>query len=832
MNSLSQPKPLQPLADLIVTHEQWLMNRIQKYAIKHKYAEYTSTLPKAWQVSICKLSEPLIRAIAEYQEIPELEPYHNHQQDTITEVGIIQARHYSRLGINFSLLLGLMKDYRQSYVDLLELGNFQSEEKNTYTLFINRFFDRLELGFCSEWTELTAEKKILELQQKNIDLSTDLAETEEKLNAIVNFNVNGLIITDRQGKILFINPAGEQILNSKAQEILGEDFGIPLNFQTSTEIAIPHKKGQLLIAEMNVIPIFWKKKRAYLVSLVDVTKRKEIEEKLKFLYQASEQSPASIIITNSEGKIVYVNSKFEKTTGYLREEVIGENPRILKSGHYDTQTYTKLWETISSGEEWHGEFHNRKKNGELFWEAASISPIKDENDIVTYYVAVKEDITEKKAQQELLSYQANYDALTDLPNRLFGMRRLKQEIANANRNKYSVALIFLDLDHFKEINDTLGHQYGDELLVIASERFRSCLRESDTVARLGGDEFLIIISSLSSPLQGEIITSKLLHAMGQPFMLAGEERFISASIGVTFYPQDSDNIPTLMQNADLAMYAAKKKGRNNCQFFNEQMNVVAQKKMLEESYLRQALKNDELSLVYQPIINLQTKQVIGVESLMRWHSDYLGDVSPRDFIAIAEETGLIMELGKWLLETVCQQILMWQKKGIDIYVSINFSPRQFRDLNLQKEILATVNKYGVELGYIKLEITEQLLLEEIIIVQDLLFDLDSAEFDLFLDDFGTGYSALSYLRKYPFQAIKIDRSFVMDIEKSSEVKALIKTMIAMAHHLDLLVIAEGIETEEQLFFLESEHCFAGQGYLLSHPLTADNLGDFVKKDSQ
>ncbi|AFZ46173.1 diguanylate cyclase/phosphodiesterase with PAS/PAC sensor(s) [Cyanobacterium stanieri PCC 7202] len=659
---------------------------------------------------------------------------------------------------------------------------------------------------------------------RNIDT---LIHTQQKLGAIANYNINGLMVTDEEGKVLFLNPACKKIFAGKANQMFGELFGIPLASQKSTEIIIPYKEGKILTVKMDVTPIKWENQKAYLITFIDITKRKEIEEQFKFLHQASEQSPASIMITDNTGKIQYVNSKFETITGYTREEVIGQNPRILKSGETTKEEYQKLWETISHGKEWHGEFHNRKKNGELFWEIASISPIKDEYGFISHYVAVKEDITEKKRQEELLSHQANYDYLTELPNRLLGMERLKQEIAKANRNNLSVALIFLDLDNFKNINDTLGHQYGDELLIVVAQRLQECLRKSDTVARLGGDEFLIIISSLSSPSQGEIIASKLLYAMRNSFTIAGEERFISASIGITFYPQDGDNIQNLIQNADLAMYAAKRKGKNNFKFFNSRMNEVAQKKMQQETYLRQALKNDELFLVYQPIIDLKTKKIVGVESLMRWHNSILGNVSTIEFISIAEETGLITDLGKWLLESVCQQLADWQQQGIYIYASINLSPRQFRDVNLVDIILEMTEKYHIKPHYLKLEITEQLLVEDIPSVQGLLFNLSHLGFELYLDDFGTGYSSLSYLRKYPFKVVKIDRSFVLDMEESDKGKALIKTMIAMAYNLNLSVIAEGIETINQLKFLEAENCCAGQGYLFSRPLLADNLLDFI-----
>ncbi len=1065
---------LQPLSDLIASHEDWLMYRILEYAKDRGYTKYTSTLAEAWRVSICGLSEPLIRAIKDNYNTLELEPEANYSEDPIASFGITQAQRHRSRGITLSLFLGLMKYYRQSYLDLLELGNFKPQQIKEFELFIHRFFDRIELGFCVEWISLTENSKLEELQETNRlltneknkyltvfesineaiflldtdnqiinlnekaaqlftdldisgsfyyalsdtkielpwlinqviyfnknqkkedrfeleietnqgsryfeiklkqmldvsekflgivvicnditellesqkeikenqenlmqiqhishfgnwnwDLQTDkiywsrevyilleedpktfkpdhnlflnkiypldleafkqrekeaiitcqnfaidfriltknneirwlhqqsfvmansahqaiklmgiiqditdrkkseiaLQESEVRLRTIINTNVNGLIVINQEGKVLFVNPAGEEIFGKKSENLLGNLVGLPLVTGESTEVAIPHKNGKLVIAQMRVVPIPWKSQEAFLASLVDITELKQTEEKFKMLYQACEQSPASIVITNAEGNIEYVNPKFENLTGYTKNEVIGKNPRILKSGDTSDSEYRHLWDQLMAGKEWHGEFHNKKKNGEYYWEFASISSLKNEHDQITHFVAVKEDITQRKKAEKLLAHQANYDPLTDLPNRTLGMDRLQQAMILVQRNNKYLGVIFLDLDHFKIINDTLGHKYGDQLLIFAAKRLRNCLRKTDTVCRLGGDEFLIIITDLESPNQCEFIAKKLLNTLQKPFILQGEEIFISASIGITIYPEDSHDLENLMQNADMAMYSAKRQGRNNFQFFTSILNEEAQKRMLRENYLRNALKKEEIYIAYQPFIDLQTEKVIGAEALMRWHNVYLGLVSPMEFIPIAEETGLIIDLGEWLLEKVCHQISIWHGQGHLLKIAINLSPRQFRADNLLENIINITQKNGISPHYLELEITEQLLLEDVPGAKDLLIELNQKNFTVSMDDFGTGYSSLSYLQKYPFKVLKIDKSFINDIPYDRDAIALVKTIIKMAHGLNLKVVAEGIESEAQLRFLQAEGCDCGQGYFFSHPLISS---DFIK----
>lgn len=684
--------------------------------------------------------------------------------------------------------------------------------------------------FEARIVQLTSDETIAVVRDISDRKHSELAlkESEERLKTIISTNPNGLVILDPDGKVLFVNPAAKTLFGRKTEDLMGRILGIPIIVNNYSEIEILQPTGKLVIARMRLVKINWEEKEAFLASLVDVTDLQQAQEQLKILYQATEQSPVSVVITDAEGNIEYVNAKFEQLTGYSRQEVIGENPRILKSGKTSRQEYRYLWQTLISGKEWHGEFHNRKKNGELFWEAASISPIKNQEGVITHFVGIKEDITERKQQEITLAYQANYDALTGLPNRFLAIDRLKQAILQAERQNKRVALMFIDLDHFKNVNDTLGHEYGDLLLQQVSQRLSDCLRKSDTVARLGGDEFLIIIANLEQPNHCKVIASKILATLEKPFDLLGEEAFISASIGITLYPDDGHDVSVLMRNADAAMYLGKRGGRNDFKFYTIGMNEEAQSRVRIEKLLRHALQENEFYIVYQPIIELKSDTVIGAEALLRWHNSELGQVNPDQFISIAEETGLITELGAWVISQACQEVVTWRTQGSPIWVAVNLSPRQFREAKLLEIITNAIRVNGITNHCLELEITEKLLLEDFPGSQGLINQLHQMNFRLSIDDFGTGYSALSYLIKFPFNRLKIDRSFIADLCHNPEVLGLVKTIIAMGHGLKLEVIAEGVETSEQANILKNQGCDYAQGYFFSPPLVSEQFQGYLQ----
>ncbi|MEB3310886.1 MAG: EAL domain-containing protein [Snowella sp.] len=564
----------------------------------------------------------------------------------------------------------------------------------------------------------------------------------------------------------------------------------------------------------------------------EIQQRKALEKRLHILSMVSEQSPVSIVITDVDGNIEYVNPKFTEISGYSLEEVIGQNPRVLKSGHTSPEDYQKLWQQISNGQEWRGEFHNRRKNGELYWEAASISPIKDENGVITHFVAVKEDITLRKLQEERLAHQAHYDALTDLPNRVLGMDRLNQALIQAERQGHLVAVMFVDLDHFKDINDIFGHEIGDYLLVEAAKRLSSCVRKSDTVARLGGDEFLVILPLVSAFSSVELIAHRILDSIQLPFYLLGKELFVSTSIGIALYPRDGQLSSVLMRNADSAMYQSKRQGRNMFSCYLPNLYEIAEHRLKIDYHLRYAQIKNELKLFYQPLLDLVSGKVVGAEALIRWYNPFLGWISPEEFIPIAEEVGLIFELGEWTLSQACQMLKKWQTQYHQLFwIAVNVSPRQLHRPNFATMVCQILEYLQVSSHCLEIEITEGCLMEDTAYIQQLLQQLNEAQIHLSIDDFGTGFASLNYLHRFPFKTLKIDRSFIAEIPHKADSVALVKTIIAIAKGLDMKIVAEGVETEEQLKFLQQEQCDYAQGYLFCKPVSAEDFETYLTTSS-
>ena len=565
--------------------------------------------------------------------------------------------------------------------------------------------------------------------------------------------------------------------------------------------------------------------------LMDITDHKQAEEQLHLLSEASEQSPASIVITDNRGYIQYVNPKFETITGYTAAEARGKKPSILKTGHTPPEQYRQLWTTITSGKTWTGEFLNQKKNGELFWETASISPVKDVNGQITHFVAVKEDITVHKETAEMLAYQAHYDLLTDLPNRALAIDHLKLAISQAERDREYVAVLLIDLDHFKTVNDSIGHDVGDLLLCHVAERLKQLIQPGDTLARLGGDEFLMILQGLEDLEQVLPFGHQVLEVIEQPYLLKHVECYTSASIGVAIYPLDSESSSILLRNADIALYNAKNSGRKNIKCFESGMNLCAQRRHQVANQLRRALEFNEFSLVYQPLVDLNRDCIIGAEALLRWHNPTLGSVSPGEFIPIAEELGLIVPIGDWVIHAACEQISRWQDslKG-PFSLAINLSTRQFKTGRLAEVLANALDRHQVAPHQLELEITESLLLDDQPTTQSLMKQLKGMGLRLSIDDFGTGYSALSYLRRFSLDVLKIDRSFISDLPDNQDLGALVRAVILMAHELQLQVIAEGVETSAQLDFLKSQGCDYAQGFWFSQALGADEFFNYALRD--
>ncbi len=549
---------------------------------------------------------------------------------------------------------------------------------------------------------------------------------------------------------------------------------------------------------------------------------------LRKLSSAVEQSPASVIITNTGGIIEYVNRAFVEITGISAESALGKTPRILKSGLTPDHVYADLWNTITAGRVWTGELHNRRGDGRLYWEFVTIAPVRNERNVITHYVAVKEDISVRKEYEERLFRQANFDPLTGLPNRALAMDRLQQMLRTAHRGEGMVVVMFLDLDNFKNINDTLGHETGDRLLLEVGNRLASAVRENDTVARLGGDEFLILLSECKRLQDGEAVAEKMLSVLNHPVSVAGRELLVTPSIGMSLYPRDGVSVDLLLRNADAAMYQAKAAGRNTYRHYTAELNAQIQARLELEAELRFALERQELRLAYQPLVDPRTRLPVGAEVLLRWNNPRLGEVPPEEFIPLAEELGLIVEIGRWVLEQGCHRMRLWQQEhGLPLTLAVNISSRQVCSGELLGLVRQVLYRNDFDPALLELEITEHLLLDNSGEVRETLNGLRSLGVRLSIDDFGTGYSALNYLKRFPLNVLKIDRSFVSEgVNKESDA-TLIRSIVGMARGLGLEVVGEGVESSAQHQLMLECGVDRLQGFLFSRPLGETDFSAYL-----
>jgi len=551
---------------------------------------------------------------------------------------------------------------------------------------------------------------------------------------------------------------------------------------------------------------------------------------------AAFESQESLMITDAEGVILRVNQAFTESTGYTAEEIVGQTPRLLKSGRHDSEFYRAMWENLLRTGTWQGEIWDRRKDGQIYPKWMSITAVKGDGGVVTHYVGSHIDITERKAAEEKIQHLAFYDHLTDLPNRRLLLDRLNQALVFTARSGRSGALLFIDLDNFKNLNDTLGHDIGDMLLQQVTQRLESCIRKGDTVARLGGDEFVVMLLDLSeqtleAAAQTEAIGEKILAAFSQPYQLDKNTYRCTASIGVTLIDDNQKSTDELMKQADIAMYQAKKAGRNALRFFDRQMQESISARVSLENELHNALEFQQLHLHYQTQVD-STYRTLGAEALIRWIHPQRGLVLPAQFIPLAEESGLILPIGIWVLETACAQLKAWQKDGItrDLTLAVNVSARQFRQDDFVTQVQSAVQRHSINPELLKLELTESLLQEDIEDTIATMNALNEIGVQFALDDFGTGYSSLQYLKRLPLDQIKIDQSFVRDIARDSSDIAVVRATIAMAQSLELDIIAEGVETEQQRQLLLENGCANFQGYFFGRPVPIDEFEALLKDD--
>lgn len=607
--------------------------------------------------------------------------------------------------------------------------------------------------------------------------------------------------------------------------IIGSDTIINMLFPDQTDLITTYKGWSFVILTAVLIYTFLHKELRHRSQVQ--SKMNNYQDSLNKLTQAVGQSPVSILISSLDGDIEYVNQAFERLSGYSVSEAQGKKPSLFHSGKTPSRVYDELWRNIKSGTPWEGELLNQNKSGAPYWVYARISPLVNAEGKISHFLAIEEDITQRKTQEHEVTQHANYDNLTDLPNRFLALDRMSYAITNAIRHDSSVVLMFIDLDNFKQINDTLGHDKGDRVLIKVADRIKQAVRQADTVARYGGDEFLVVLGDLSDHGDATHVADKIISALIPPVTIDNQELSITASIGMAVFPEDGQDPYELLRSADAAMFGAKDKGGNGYQYHSDAIHSAATSRIDMEQKLQHALQNNELSLCYHPLIEMESGKMTGVEVLLRWDNPELGRIEPDTFIPLAETTGVIIPIGEWVIQNACQQLRCWLNEGMQpLRLSINLTPRQFCDPGLSQVIGKALEFSRLNADNLELEITEALLLRDQDNIRKILEKLRRQGVRIALDDFGTGYSSLNYLKNFPFDSLKIDRCFVRDLLTQPADMALVSATVAMAQGLGLRTVGEGVETEEQLTYLKHQGIHSVQGYYFTKPLPADEFREY------
>lgn len=692
------------------------------------------------------------------------------------------------------------------------------------------------------------------LQAERLLIETTLRESEEKLRGLYELSPLGIVLTDPKGRFVDSNDAFRATCGYSADELkeLGYWTLTPKKYHADEarqleslqrtgrygpyEKECVRKNGEVVPVRVNGMRITRSDGRNYIWSIIeDITDIKRIEADLRVAATAFE-AQVGIIVTDGDGTILRVNRAFVESTGYSALESIGMNPRLFKSGHHDAAFYAAMWQSIRGSGVWQGEIWDRRKNGELYLKWMTITAVCRDDGVPTHYVGTQIDITERKAAEDEIKYLAFYDPLTRLPNRRLLLDRLRRALAISLRSGRQGALFFIDLDHFKTINDTLGHDKGDLLLQQVAQILSTCVRECDTVARLGGDEFVVMLEDLNQNIneaaaQAEIIGQKILAALDRTYSLGGQDCRSTTSIGMTLFGNQHDAMGQLFKQADLAMYQAKGAGRNAMRFFDPEMQTAASARAVLETDLRNAVRDGQFILYYQAQVDGQG-EVAGAEVLLRWQHPQRGLVFPDEFIALAEETDLILPMGLWVLESACAQLAVWatQTEASHLSLAVNVSVNQLRQPDFVEQVLTVLSRTGADPSKLKLELTEGQLMDKVEDTIAKMTALRARGVGFALDDFGTGYSSLSCLKRLPLEKLKIDRSFVMNVVADSNDAAIAKTIVTLARSLGLGVIGEGVETEEQRDFLARNGCHAYQGYLFSRPVPLEEFEQLLNRD--
>jgi len=700
-----------------------------------------------------------------------------------------------------------------------------------------------ELRLQQEHLEESVRQRTQELESR----SKELAESEEKFRRIGTSAQDAIMIVGADEKVTYWNPAAEKIFGYPADEVIGKNMHTLLtpahyldaahsgfgHFRHSGEgpvigktfeITALRKSGEVFPVELS-ISAFKLQDNWYALGIIrDITERKRSEENLRITASVFGNSQEAILITDADNKIVDVNPAFVHITGYDRDEVLGRDPKLLNSGRHDSDFYAAMWQALQKSKGWRGEIWNRRKSGEIYAELLSISVIGDENGKVQRYVGVFSDISNLKAHEAELNRIAHYDALTDIPNRMLLADRMKQAIAHTMREQRMVAVCYLDLDGFKGINDTMGHDAGDLVLIEVAKRLKITIRGGDTVARLGGDEFVVVLLDLERGDECVATLERLLAAISAPMTIKDSTLSLSTSIGVSIYPLDDEDPDTLLRHADQAMYLAKQLGKNRFHIYDPALDMHTRNQNEFLNNIRYGLDHEQFELHYQPKIDLRTKRLVGAEALIRWRHPERGLLFPVEFLHPVENTELDIEIGDWVITTALAQIAHWRRTGLDIEVSINISAHHLESRGFAEKLRQQLAHYpDLPPGRLQIEVLETVALKDIAIVRDVIEACCKFGVRFALDDFGTGYSSLTYLSNLPVDVLKIDQSFVRDMLEDKGDMAIVQGIIALATAFDRQTVAEGIETEAHYRALLDMGCEIGQGYGIARPMPADEL---------
>ena len=686
---------------------------------------------------------------------------------------------------------------------------------------------------------------VLDIDIGRLKAAEQTLQTEKERAEVTLHSIdNGVVTIDAGRCIRYTNPAAQRILGQPAADLQGRRIDEVLVTLSSRPLHSDDRSGRGVqsqvrlpdgrVAEVQMFsaPLIDSagQPTGEVLALRDVTAEHRNRQELERLSMAVQHSASAIVITDPQGRIEYVNPKFAEMTGFSREEIRGQTPRFLQSGTTAPEVYHAMWSAVRAGLTWRGELQNRRKDGTPFWCSVTLTVVKDRQGRARQFVSVMEDVSERKAAEATIHQLAYFDSLTDLPNRRMFMERAVDAVKSARSTGRTLAACYLDLDGFKNVNDTLGHHVGDTLLAEVARRIGGCLNPADFLGRLGGDEFALLLHDASSPDAVATVADRIIHELEAAFVLDGHEIFISTSIGASMFPHDGQDVADLLRKADMALYQAKAAGKRKLVLFTQAIEERQRERADLEQALRVAEERGELRLVFQPKVEIASKAVVGAEALLRWQHPQRGLVRPDEFIPLAEETRLIVPIGRWVIEQACEAIRQWTKQGLHgVTVAVNISSVQFRAPELASDIEACIRRSGIDPSQLEIEITESGLMEDPEGVARTLQRLRAIGLTIAIDDFGTGYSSLAYLKSFPVSVLKIDRSFVRDLETDANDRGIAEAVISMARVLKVDVVAEGVETRGQLQLLEDMGCKLAQGFFISRPLEAASFPGFWRR---